>query len=91
LPFHWVEAAMNKNYDWLRNKRPSHIEKLRMASVGNQNAKTHGLYSRTPPAMVCNVCPNIRTCPYYGVGKACFFVWQAVEKMEKKLELPTRR
>ena len=78
---------MFKSYDWLRIKRPSHIEKLRVASLGNQNAKKHGLYSRTPPAMVCNVCPNIRTCPYYGVGNACVFLWDKVLKWQKNLGL----
>ena len=77
---------MDSRYHWLRNKRPSHIEKLRVAALGNQNAKTHGKFSRTPPGLICDRRPNIRTCPSYRSGNACIFLWQEVAKMEKEAQ-----
>ena len=56
------------DYSWLRQKSPENLERIQARAVGNQNAKKHGLYSRTPPAMTCNQCPNAKTCPYLPEG-----------------------
>lgn len=72
------------DYAWLRKKSFAHQERIRERMMGNQNAKKHGLYSRTPPASVCNACPNAGTCPSFKPGNACVFLWEKIEKMEKQ-------
>lgn len=72
------------DYAWLRNKSPEHLEGIQVGMAGNQNAKKHGLYSRTPPAPVCNACPNAETCPAFKPGNACVFLCERLEKMEKR-------
>lgn len=72
------------DYAWLRKKSPDHLERIRAKMAGNQNAKKHGLYSRTPPAAVCNACPNAETCPAFKPGNACVFLLERLEKMEKR-------
>lgn len=72
------------DYAWLRKKSPEHLERIRAKMAGNQNAKKHGLYSRTPPSSTCNTCPNAETCPSYKAGNACVFVLEKIEAMEKQ-------
>jgi hypothetical protein len=74
------------DYAWLRKKSPAHQDRINAKLVGNQNAKKHGLYSRTPPTTTCNACPNTETCPYFKPGNACVFVWDKLMKMEKRLK-----
>ena len=60
--------------------------KIRKKMLGNQNAKKHGLYSRTPPTLICNTCPNTHTCPYYKPGNLCHFEWIKLIEFDKKLK-----
>lgn len=71
-------------YGWLRKKTPEHLERIRAKLVGNQNAKTHGLYSRTPPGNTCSNCPNTETCPSFKPGNACMFIWGQIWRDEMK-------
>lgn len=75
------------DYAWLRKKSTEHLERIREKLAGNQNAKKHGLYSRTPPAATCNACPNTATCPYYERDAACRFIWDKVNRARKWLGL----
>lgn len=72
------------DYSWLRQKSPEHLARIQARAVGNQNAKKHGLYSRTPPAMTCNQCPNAKTCPYFKPGKVCFWVLDKLNEMAER-------
>jgi hypothetical protein len=43
------------------------------APVGNQNARVHGLTSKKFPALNCDACPHVQSCPQYKAGHVCAF------------------
>ena len=66
-------------------KSPEHREKIRLSLIGNLNALKTGRYAkRSPPAATCYACPLASRCPRYRPGGACVFIWERLEKMEKR-------